>query len=376
MARKTEDRSYDLSKPTPRKRITPPELPYRPRDPESYRPGIGLIACGGITAHHLQAYNGAGYRVLALCDLVRDRAERRRAEFFPDATVYTDYRELLDRKDIEVVDIATHPPDRPPIIEAALNAEKHVLSQKPFVTDLDLGARLADLADSKGLKLAVNQNGRWAPHFSYIRHAVAAGLLGDLMGAHLSVHWDHNWIQGSEFENVHHIVLYDFAIHWFDIVTQFFGERRPARVFASVARAPGQTARPPLLGQALVEYNGAHASLAFDAAVPFGPQDRTYVAGTQGSISSIGPGLWRQEVTLYTSRGYGKPRLEGAWFPNGFHGTMAELLCAIAEDRPPANSARGNLESLALCFAAVASADDGQPKVPGEVRRLPDSWHY
>jgi hypothetical protein len=50
---------------------------------------------------------------------------------------------------------------------------------------------------------------------------------------------------------------------------------------------------------------------------------------------------------------------------------MGELLCAIEEGREPMNGARDNLNSLALCFAAIAAATDVQPKVPGEVRRLP-----
>ena len=66
-----------------------------------------------------------------------------------------------------------------------------------------------------------------------------------------------------------------------------------------------------------------------------------------------------------------RPRLKGAWFPDGFHGTMAELLSAIDEKREPANSARSNLPSLALCFAAVASAERGEPARPGSVRQLP-----
>jgi hypothetical protein len=44
--------------------------------------------------------------------------------------------------------------------------------------------------------------------------------------------------------------------------------------------------------------------------------------------------------------------LEGVWFPDGFHGAMAELLCAFEERREPEHSARNNLRSLALCFAA------------------------
>ena len=46
---------------------------------------------------------------------------------------------------------------------------------------------------------------------------------------------------------------------------------------------------------------------------------------------------------------------------------MGELLCAIEEDRQPSNSAAHNLKSLELCFAAVASADKGEPVKPGDV---------
>ncbi len=48
---------------------------------------------------------------------------------------------------------------------------------------------------------------------------------------------------------------------------------------------------------------------------------------------------------------------------------MAELLCAIEENREPYNSARDNLKSLALCFAAMKSADTGKPIKVGSVRQ-------
>jgi predicted dehydrogenase len=362
---------YGLSSVSPANQIVAPTLDYRPRDPASYRPAIGLIGCGGISAHHLAAYREAGYNVVALCDLLEDRARDRQAHYYPQADIYADYRELLRRDDIEVVDIATHPAEREPIIEAALLARKHVLSQKPFVLDLDVGEHLADLADQQGVRLAVNQNGRWAPHFAYLRQAVASGLLGQLTSASLSVHWDHSWTIGTPFEDIHDLVLYDFAIHWFDIVTCFFGARQPRRVFGSTARASGQRARPPMLAQVLADYEDAQASLFFNAAVQYGQEDRTYLAGTYGSAVSSGSSLSEQAVTLYTPSGYGSPALEGTWFRDGFHGTMAELLCAIEERRAPSNDARGNLRSLALAFAAIASAHEGLAKVPGEVRRLP-----
>ena len=352
-------------------RIAAPSLPYRPRDPKRYRPGIGLIGCGGITKWHLTAYKSAGYRVLAMCDIAIDRARERRDEFYPDAIATDNIDEVLSRDDIEVVDITTHPPQRPPIVEAALRARKHVLSQKPFVLDLDVGQRLVDLADEMGVKLAVNQNARWAPHFSYIREAVRAGLLGSIDAIHCDVHWDHSWVKGTVFESVRHLILYDFAIHWFDFVRTIMDEAVPRRIFASMTKAATQTIMPALLAQAIIEYESTQVTLIFDGFTRFDRLDRTLVVGSEGAIRSTGPSTDYQRLEMTTAEGLARPRLKGAWFPDGFHGTMAELLSAIAENREPTHSARNNLASLSLCFAAVASAERGEAVRPGTVRQLP-----
>ena len=52
-----------------------PPIMYRPRKTNHYNPEIGLIGCGGITKHHLRAYKDAGYRVTAMCDIVKEAAE-------------------------------------------------------------------------------------------------------------------------------------------------------------------------------------------------------------------------------------------------------------------------------------------------------------
>ena len=347
------------------------DIPYQPVEPRSYRPKIGLIGCGWVTEYHLKAYTHAGYNVAAMCDCNEAKAIERQKQFYPGATVYTDANQLLAREDIEVVDIATHPAERVTLIEAALNAGKHVLSQKPFVLDLDTGERLVALARMHNRQLAVNQNGRWAPHWSYLRQLIAGWHIGDPMSAHLAVHWDHNWTAGTPFDNVRHLVLYDFAIHWFDIVTQLLFNKKATRVHASNAIAPGQRSKPPLLAQVSIEFEQyAQATLVFDGSTAFAPRDTTYVAGTLGTAKSDGPDLNEQRVTVTTAAGEFQPALHGSWFREGFHGTMAELLCAIEEDREPSHSAAGNLASLALCFAAVKSADTKQPQVPGEVRRV------
>jgi len=164
--------------------------------------------------------------------------------------------------------------------------------------------------------------------------------------------------------------LWDFAIHWFDLTAHLWGDQSATRVFATRAKAPHQTIRPPMLSQALVEFPSGQGSLIFDALLPFGARDETFLGGTRGALSSEGPDLNNQQVTLYTDQGFARPHLEGDWFGTGFEGAMGELLCAVEDGRTPTNNARGNLKSLALSFAAVASSTEGVPKVPGEVRSL------
>ncbi|MGV3533505.1 MAG: Gfo/Idh/MocA family protein [Chthoniobacteraceae bacterium] len=337
--------------------IPAPDLPYRPPAPARRDVPIGLIGCGGISQVHLRAYAAAGLNVVALASRSVERAEARRAEFYPDAAVLADFRELLARSEIEVVDITTSPEVRGPFIEAALNAGKHVLSQKPFVVDLAEGERLVRLAEEKGLQLAVNQNGRWAPHFAYMLAAVRAGLIGEVSSVDLAVHWDHHWVLGSAFEDVQHLVLEDFGIHWFDIAAAAFGGRKPRSVYAAEARSSSQRARPPFLAHAIVEWENGQATLQFNADCTYGQEDRTTIMGTEGTLRSVGPSLTEQTVTLYTAEGWARPALEGSWMLEGFQGTMLELLCAIEEKRAPTNSARENLRSLRLCQAAVRSAE-------------------
>jgi predicted dehydrogenase len=349
--------------------IAAPDLPYRPPAPRAYRPRIGMIGTGGISASHLDAYRAAGWEVAALWNRTRAKAEAKAAEFCPAARVEDDWQALVSDGGIDVIDVTLHPEHRAPVIEAALKAGKHVLSQKPFVTDLDLGERLVALAEDRGVRLAVNQNGRWAPHMAWMREAAKAGLIGEVISAHFAIHWNHGWTAGTPFDAIADLVLYDFGVHWFDFAAAFLGPRATS-VFATATPARGQKNRVPLLAQALVRAEGAQASLVFDGAVAHGPRDTTFVGGTLGSLRSDGPDLGSQSVTLTTAGGIARPRLEGQWFNDGFRGAMGELLCAIEEGREPSNGARANLRSLAMAFAAVRSRATGREVEIGAVRKL------
>ncbi|MFA3916760.1 Gfo/Idh/MocA family protein [Ruegeria hyattellae] len=350
--------------------VTAPGVSYRPPMPKTYRPRIGVIGTGGISASHLDAYRTAGWDVAAMWNRTRSKAEAKAAEFCPDARIEDDWYAILDSGDIDVVDITLHPEHRAPIIEAALKAKKHVLSQKPFVTDLDIGDHLVALADDQGVKLAINQNGRWAPHMAWMREAVRAGHIGDVLSVHASLHWNHGWTAGTPFDQIDDLILWDFGVHWFDFLASMVGARAES-VFATASPTRGQSNMTPLLAQAIVRLNEGQASLVFDGGAPFGPRDTTYIAGSKGSLQSDGPDLGKQIVTLKTGESVAYPNLTGEWFNDGFRGAMGELLCAIEENRDPTNSASENLLSLEMAFAAVQSRMSCREVEIGSVRKLP-----
>lgn len=348
--------------------IPAPRLPYQPRTPRRYRPRIGLIGCGGITPTHLRAYRKMGFVVAALCDPRLAAARERQAEFYPEAYVCTDHRDLLARGDIDVVDIATHPLVRPPLVRDALCAGKHVLSQKPFVLDLAEGEQLVALARKKRRLLAVNQNGRWSPYVSYAREAVKAGLLGDVVSVDMTLAWDHSWIRGTPFERLRNVMLFDFGIHWFDIAACLFGARRPLSAFAYLTNVRGQTVAPPMSAHAALKFDGGLAAMSFHGHTRQANSEQLTVTGTEGIFRASGAVCAAHDVYLRTKRGECRPKLKGEWFPDGFAGAMGELLCAIEEGREPENSAASNLRSLALCFAALESTRTGAPVTPGKAR--------
>lgn len=365
-----EQADYGFRQVRQQDQIDAPALAYQPPVPRR-RHRIGLIGCGGVSAFHLAAYRKAGLEVVALCDRHPARAEARREEHAPGARVFADATELLASGEVDVVDITTHPAERIELVQAALESGRHVLSQKPFALDLGSARRLADLADARGLRLAVNQNGRWAPYFSYMRAALEQGLIGDVEHLDCVLNFDHNWTATTPFNDVPQLMLYDFAVHYFDAASVLFRGREARSVQAVTARADSQDSRPPLLAAALLEFDGGLANLSFNGNSRVGQHDLTVLSGSAGCLRSEGEALNQKPVEWISARGRARVGLEGSWFVEGFIGTMTELLCAIEQDREPLHSARDNLRTLELCFAAVASATDGGRVVPGSVDRLP-----
>ncbi len=111
--------------------------------------GIGIIGAGAIVKRHVIAYQSLPHlaRLVAVADLDGKRAEDAKARYgFADAV--TDYRALLDRSDIHVVDICAPAGLHAKMLIDALAAGKHVLCEKPIATTLsDADAMIAAAAE-------------------------------------------------------------------------------------------------------------------------------------------------------------------------------------------------------------------------------------
>jgi predicted dehydrogenase len=143
------------------------------------RLGVGVIGAGRwANLAHLPGWaRDPRCQIIGICDIDEGRAAAAAATF--DATLATtDYRELLKRDDIDIIDVVTRDSEHLPLNSAALQAGKHVLSEKPVAHDHREVARLAELARSAGLKTKVGLTFRYSPAVRYMKDLISSGSLG------------------------------------------------------------------------------------------------------------------------------------------------------------------------------------------------------
>lgn len=331
--------------------------------------GIGLLGCGWIAGLQLDAYRQAGFHVAALADRHPERAAHHALDYAPHAAVADTVDALVALPAVQVVDVATHVADRIETIRRTLDAGKPTLSQKPFVERLADGHDLATIACERGVPLAVNQNGRWAPHFGTMLSIVASGLIGDVLSADFWVEWAHDiMIAGKPaFETMPDLVLFDFGAHWFDLIGVLSGHA-VLDVYAEVARRPTQSISAPLQADVLVSGSDFRANVRFRAGERIAEGSGYRVSGTRGVIEFRGEPLGGSSVRVFTESGQATVGIESDWFRWGLAGSMREFLLAAASGREPDHSAPSALRGLALAFAAGASARDGGRVQAGEAQ--------
>src|SRR6188472_3206380 len=171
-------------------------------------------------------------RMVAIAGRSAEGVEAARAELGWDAGV-TDWRELLERDDIGLVDICTPGDSHAEIAIAALDAGKHVLCEKPLATSVDEGELMvaaAERAAPSGVKAMVGFNYRRVPALAFARQLIADGRLGAIR--HVRAVYLQDWIVDPEFPLVWRLqtehagsgALGDIGAHIVDAAQFLLGE--------------------------------------------------------------------------------------------------------------------------------------------------------
>ena len=141
---------------------------------------VALIGCGDVTPGHLKGWSQVEQgRLVAVCDTRRERAEARARQYGIEG-VYTEFEELLQRDDIDAVDICLPHYLHAPVGIAAAQAGKHVLVEKPIARDLQEAQSLIDACDAAGVKLMCSHIVRFGGQVQLMKRIIDAGLLGEL----------------------------------------------------------------------------------------------------------------------------------------------------------------------------------------------------
>lgn len=332
---------------------------------------FGLIGCGRVSLRHIQSVQDLpGHALLAaVADVVGARAQRVAAE--TGAAVYTDYRRLLDRADIDVVNICTPSGLHPQMAIEAMQAGKHVILEKPMALTLGDADRIIQTVHDTGRKLSVVLQNRYNPPMQDLRRVVDQGRLGRLLLGNATVRWyrpqeyyEDGWhgtwaMDGGALMNqsIHHID----ALQWLmgDVASVFaytatLAHRMEAEDAGVVSLRFRSGALGVIEGSTITYPENLEGSLSL-----FGERGSVKVGGTALNRKSFWKieGELEHERELLMSQMVDPPSVYGS----SHLAVIADMVEAIAHDREPRTNGTEARKSVALVLAIYESAGSGLP---------------
>ncbi len=204
---------------------------------------FGLIGFGAWGRHHARAIAECPRAELSAI-AVRSSANQAEARrLHPNAAVLTDYRELLARTEIEVVDVVLPTDLHFPVGADVLHAGKHLLLEKPMALSVDHCGELIRLGQQKGRLLAIGHEFRLSSLWGKVKEMIDAGAIGQPQYALIEL-WRNPYRAGGDgwrydIRRVGNWILEE-PIHFFDLTRWYFsGLGPPLSVFARAnARRP------------------------------------------------------------------------------------------------------------------------------------------
>jgi len=201
---------------------------------------IGIIGCGGIANQkHLPALARLKDKVelVAFCDTEVERATMAAKEYgVENALVCVDYKELLKDKSIDVVHVLTPNISHSYITVDALEADKHVMCEKPMAINYEEGKKMLDAAKRTGKKLTVGYQNRFRADSLATYQACQENRLGDIYMAKAHAvrrRGVPTWGVFPDKEKQGGGPLIDIGTHALDLTLWFMDNYKPKSVFGS-----------------------------------------------------------------------------------------------------------------------------------------------
>lgn len=144
---------------------------------------VGIIGCGGIAngKHMPSLKRTRACEMVAFCDLIEERAVKAAKEYgAAGAKVYTDYKELLADRSIDVVHVCTPNRSHSVITVDALNAGKNVMCEKPMAINYGEAMKMVEAAKKNGKLLTIGYQQRNRDDSIYLKAECEKGALGDI----------------------------------------------------------------------------------------------------------------------------------------------------------------------------------------------------
>lgn len=195
--------------------------------------GVGIVGCGLIGRKRAAAL-GAGGQLIACADIDQRRADSLAKT--ASAQAFTDWRRLLASPDVEVVVVSTLHDSLAAITQAAIEAGKHVLVEKPAARNARELEPVMAAAATHGVQVRVGFNHRYHRAMRKAKQIVGSGALGELMflraryGHGARVGYDREWRANPELSGGGELI--DQGPHLIDLSRWFLGEITEVQGFA------------------------------------------------------------------------------------------------------------------------------------------------
>ncbi len=329
------------------------------------RVGIaGLGRLGKVHANNL-ANKIPGAELVAACSIVPAELEYAQKELGV-TQVYTDFNEMIATPDIDAVAIVTTSSEHCWQIAAALDAGKHVFSDKPLGVTLE-ECQLAEQAVERhpDLTFVLGFMRRFDPSYAYAKKKIEAGAIGTPYLVKATGIDPEALVEGSiRFAHTSGGIFIDMAIHDIDLMRWFLGAE------ATEVYALGATFKHPEFKEAgddetgVATYrfaNGAIGTIHVGRTAPHGYHIETEIVGTEGSIR-VSPVPAKNLAVLYDTNGVVTECVEnfGERFADAYRLEMEEFVDCALTGRKPGVSVYDGTASTKIGFATTEAWKSGK----------------